>query len=191
MAISESDRPSVIGVDGVVVPPSEAAVVQLVLTVTRLSDGSTADTAPLSVTVPARSVAEPTADWAHVELSASTVQQGGAIDVVLTGLEPGQIVTAVLHSDPLEIAGIPVAGQDGRIAFRVGIPADFEPGAHTLVLASPGFASITVAVQVLPAGALSGSGVALPLSAVGVALLMLVLGTLALRLRARRRRING
>ncbi|MCC3375441.1 S-layer homology domain-containing protein [Cohnella sp. REN36] len=54
IAIKSSSDPGVVGTDGKIVLPEQAATVTLVLTVTRLSDVSAADTVPIDVTVPAK-----------------------------------------------------------------------------------------------------------------------------------------
>ncbi|MFF2483477.1 S-layer homology domain-containing protein [Paenibacillus sp. NPDC058071] len=56
VAIESSDHPNIIGIDGKIVPPVEETTVHLVLTVTRLSDGSTANTGSIAVVVPSRTV---------------------------------------------------------------------------------------------------------------------------------------
>ncbi|MGG1551960.1 S-layer homology domain-containing protein [Paenibacillus ferrarius] len=56
VAIKSSSDTGVIALNGTIVPPTSATVVNLVLEVTRTSDGSKASTSSLSVTVPAKSV---------------------------------------------------------------------------------------------------------------------------------------
>jgi hypothetical protein len=55
IAIAESSNASVIGTNGVIAPPASATNVDLVFTVTRQSNGITANTGMIKVTVPARS----------------------------------------------------------------------------------------------------------------------------------------
>ncbi|MGW3351754.1 galactose-binding domain-containing protein [Nonomuraea rubra] len=50
--IGSSDKPEVVAVDGTITPRAEAAEVHLVLKVTRTADGSSADTAPIALTLP-------------------------------------------------------------------------------------------------------------------------------------------
>jgi len=52
IAIHTSSNPAVIGTNGVITPPPAATNVDVVFTVTRTSDGSTADTGPIAVAVP-------------------------------------------------------------------------------------------------------------------------------------------
>lgn len=51
--IASSEKEDILGLDGKINPPSKATYVGLVFTVTRLSDGSTADTDEVNVLVPA------------------------------------------------------------------------------------------------------------------------------------------
>ena len=75
-------------------------------------------------------------DWAKVALEATTVKQGETLKAEVSGLEEGAQVTAVLHSDPIEAIDIPAANAEGATAFEIAIPADFETGAHTLVVSA-------------------------------------------------------
>ncbi|MBM7565792.1 S-layer homology domain-containing protein [Paenibacillus sacheonensis] len=59
VAIKSSSDPSVIGTDGSVTPPSAEATIQLVLEVTRTSDGTKAVTGMLAVTVPEKTYVNP------------------------------------------------------------------------------------------------------------------------------------
>lgn len=55
VAIKSSDKPGVIATNGTITPPSTSTIVTLVLEVTRISDGTKAETASIQVTVPAKS----------------------------------------------------------------------------------------------------------------------------------------
>jgi hypothetical protein len=59
ISIKSSDKPEVVKADGTIVPPKLATTVNLVLTVTRTSDGSQADTASIPVIVPSYDVTTP------------------------------------------------------------------------------------------------------------------------------------
>jgi 2',3'-cyclic-nucleotide 2'-phosphodiesterase (5'-nucleotidase family)/DNA-binding beta-propeller fold protein YncE len=96
--------------------------------------------------------------WVEVALSATTVEQGGTLGVELTGLEPGQVVAATLHSDPLVVEGLPAADAGGSIAFSIAIPADFEVGPHTLEITSAGYDPVTADITVVAAGGLAATG---------------------------------
>gem|GEM_PF-4919890 len=129
---------------------------------------------------------EPTpGTWATVDVGTGEVTRGGSLAVRLSGLEPGQQITATLHSDPIVIDGIPAADASGSIAFNVAIPAEFELGAHTLVIETAGEEPISVPVTVLaPAGGdLASTGVELPWMALLAALVLLACGLLLVRMR--------
>jgi uncharacterized protein YjdB len=125
--------------------------------------------------------AQPTATPAPAgpiaKASATQVEQGGSFAVSVTGLAAGEQVTAVLHSQPLVVRGIPVAGQDGAVTFRVSVPEDFAAGAHTLILTrADGTEFAQLPVQVLRSDgdlAVTGSQVSFGL---GVGAAMMVLG---------------
>ncbi|MGG5753619.1 choice-of-anchor I family protein [Zafaria sp. Z1313] len=90
-------------------------------------------------------------DWAEVSLSAGTVEQGGSIEVTVSGLEEGQQVTAELHSDPIVVEGIPAADASGTTTFTLEVPAGFATGAHTLFVASTGLEPIATPLTVTAA----------------------------------------
>lgn len=121
--------------------------------------------------------------------SASQVAQGGSFTVTVTGLAAGEQVTAVLHSQPLVVRGIPAAGPDGAVTFRVNVPADFSTGAHTLILTrASGTEFAQLPVQVVPSGSLAvtGSDVSLGLG-IGAGMMVLA-GALLVWYRRRVRR---
>jgi 2',3'-cyclic-nucleotide 2'-phosphodiesterase (5'-nucleotidase family) len=97
-------------------------------------------------------------EWATVSLESSTVMQGESIDVVVTGLTPGQQIGATLFSDPIVIAGIPAADASGTVRFPLSIPRDFDTGAHTLVVSSVGLEPISTGLTVLAAAGAGGGG---------------------------------
>jgi hypothetical protein len=123
------------------------------------------------------------------EASAARVEQGGSFTVTVTGLTADEQVTAVLHSQPLVISGIPAAGPDGSVTFRVNVPSDFSTGAHTLILArGSGTEFAQLAVQIVPSAglAVTGSNVSLGLG-LGAGMLVLA-GAVLLWYRRRVRR---
>uniref|UniRef100_UPI003735E701 LPXTG cell wall anchor domain-containing protein n=1 Tax=Microbacterium sp. TaxID=51671 RepID=UPI003735E701 len=109
------------------------------------TDGPTPSPQP---TLPGTGDGDEGESWAQVEISASTVLQGGDVQVTLSGLTPGQRVTATLYSDPIVIEGIPAADADGVISFTVSIPDDLEPGQHTLVVETAGQEDIRIPITV-------------------------------------------
>jgi len=118
--------------------------------------------------------------------SATRVAQGQSFDVTVTGLNPGEQISAVLRSTPLPIAGIPVADASGRVAFRVVVPADFATGAHTLEIArADGAVFSRLGVEVVAAGSLAktGADVALAAGLLGAGALLAGVAVRALRRR--------
>lgn len=67
------------------------------------------------------------------------VTRGGQLTIDSTDdnndlpIQAGTDVTAILHSEPVEIGHLPIA-PDGKISGNVIIPADTEPGYHKLIL---------------------------------------------------------
>jgi hypothetical protein len=113
-------------------------------------------------------------------------QDGNQLIVVATGFSPGEEVTATLYSQPRSL-GRHSADAAGRIEFSWAIPADLEPGTHTLVL--QGERSGQVSVSLDYASPLWNTGPAPQTGTVlGGGLLALVLGALCLGLGAARRR---
>ncbi|QIK63317.1 hypothetical protein G7068_08985 [Leucobacter viscericola] len=51
------------------------------------------------------------------------------------GYQPGETVTGVLHSDPIDL-GTQVANKKGEVVFEFTIPADLELGDHTVTVES-------------------------------------------------------
>ncbi|MCR2824427.1 DUF6351 family protein [Microbacterium sp. zg.Y909] len=139
-------------------------------------------------TVPAPDPTDPDAGaWAIVDVGDGRVAQGGTLLVRVSGLTPGQQIGAEVQSDPLVVRNVPAAGPDGRVEFRVAIPASFPVGAHALVLSAAGESDIRTPIAVLRAGALGITGAEAPW---GIALLsaaLLCAGGLMYVLRRRRR----
>lgn len=99
------------------------------------------------------------ADWsAALELDKSTVEQGGTVQAIVSGLEEGQQIEATLFSEPLVIEDIPAANADGVTTFAVTIPLDFALGEHTLEVVSEGYEPITATVTVVGAAAGDSDG---------------------------------
>jgi 2',3'-cyclic-nucleotide 2'-phosphodiesterase (5'-nucleotidase family) len=126
-------------------------------------------------------------DWADVTLSnGGRAEQGGSLRVTVSDLDPGQQIAATLFSDPIVVTGIPAANAAGVTSFSIAIPADFDLGAHRLVITSAGLDPIQVGVTIVRSGALAVTGSELPW---GIALaggFLLVAGGLAFALRSRR-----
>ncbi|MBG6237454.1 2',3'-cyclic-nucleotide 2'-phosphodiesterase (5'-nucleotidase family) [Mycetocola sp. CAN_C7] len=118
-------------------------------------------------------------DWATVTLDSASVEQGGSVNVTVTGLEDGQQIDATLFSEPIVVAGIPAADASGTVRFTVEVPADFDVGVHTLAVSSVGLEPITTAVTVLAAPGSPAGSPADDLAATGANVgLLAVLGIL-------------
>ena len=115
-------------------------------------------------------------DWVEWNIGSGTVEQGGTLTVELSGLTPGQTVSATLYSDPIVVDAIPAANAQGEITFIVGIPADFDTGAHTLVLESEGYESVEIPVTVVAAGSLAATGAEVPWGLALIAAFLVVIG---------------
>ncbi len=66
---------------------------------------------------------------------AATVEQGQTLTVDGTGFQPGELVGAVVRSEPVTLPS-KVASAAGAVSFSWAVPADFEVGAHTFVVTS-------------------------------------------------------
>ncbi|GAA4843449.1 hypothetical protein GCM10023310_21680 [Paenibacillus vulneris] len=104
VAVKSTSDPSVIALDGTIVPPAAQTTVNLVLEVTRLSDNTKADTASLEVVVPAKSIVQQTAaDVAKSITSIAAPPQDAAV-LTLPTVPPGFAVAIKSSSDPNVIA---------------------------------------------------------------------------------------
>lgn len=132
-------------------------------------------------------------EWATVDVGTGTVVQGGSLAVTVSGLEPGQQISATLYSDPLVATGIPVADASGEVSFAIAIPADFDTGAHTLVVESDGLDPISTAVEVLAAPItdeeLANTGGDFPIGFVSVWAVALLAAGIVLTVRRRTRTV--
>lgn len=99
--IKTSSDTDVIGTDGTIVPPRSATTVNLVLTVTRASDDSTADTASIAVTVPART---PTAADIAGDIAGIDNPVKDAVQLTLPTVPAGYSVAIKSSSKPNVIA---------------------------------------------------------------------------------------
>ncbi|MEK0314740.1 glycoside hydrolase family 3 N-terminal domain-containing protein [Cohnella sp. 56] len=135
--IKSTDRPDVVSDTGTIAPPAVETIVHLVLVVTRISDGMTADTRPLAVIVPARTPYVP-----------ETPPPVYTPPVVTAPVSPG---TQVVKSEELARA------VDGKVTVAIGsdtkrieLPADAFRliGANKLIL-SAGELSLTIPSAIL------------------------------------------
>lgn len=135
---------------------------------------------------------------------ASTIGQGGSLEVSGAGYKPFEVVEIWLHSTPV-LLGTLTADAQGRISGRFAIPANTPAGTHHIVMVdSAGVERVSDAITVaLPAAVkpaagkpAAGSPAALAHTGVDVtagwiALAMLVLGGLAFVGSARARRTKA
>lgn len=150
-------------------------------TVTPLPPAPTATMTP--ITPPPSPTTSPRPPVA-ASASASTVEVGGSVRVTVSGLRPGDQVSAELHSDPIRIGGIPVADASGRTVFDVAIPSWLPVGAHTIVVRHPsGVLIAEIPVTVVPVGQLAVTGAQVPwvFALFGALLLMTGFGLRVLR----------
>lgn len=149
----------------------------------------TTDAAGTTVTVPLTVGDEPTpgpgADWATIDVGSGTVEQGGSLPVKVSGLEPGQQISATLFSDPIVVQGIPAADASGTVSFTVRIPSDLPVGAHRLVIESAGFEPLSASVTVVAPGQLAVTGAQAPWAIALIAALLVVLGGMLVIMRRR------
>lgn len=123
--------------------------------------------------------------WATVDVGSGTVEQGGSLPVTVSGLKPGQQISATLFSDPVVVEGIPAADANGTVSFTLRVPADFPLGAHTLVIESAGYEPLEATVTVVAPGQLAVTGAQLPLALALIAAVLAVLGGAVLMVRRR------
>lgn len=156
--IKHTDNPDIISSAGTIAPPSIETVVHLVLAVTRLSDGTTADTLPLAVIVPARTPYVPDTPPVYTP------------PVVTAPVSPG---TRVVKSEELTLAASDgnVVVTIGADVLRVELPADANRllGTNKLIL-SAGELSLTIPPAVLKQLAAGAAGGAIADSKIAIRL---------------------
>lgn len=114
---------------------------------------------------------------ASVSFGSSSVVAGGTQTVTATGFQPGEMVDAVLHSDPVVIGSFPTDNA-GDLNFQFVVP-DVEAGEHTLVLT--GVASGITGSGTFTVEAPAGASIVGQLGATGTdANLLAMLGSLLL-----------
>lgn len=130
-------------------------------------------------------------DWADIDAGDAVFAPGERVTVTVSGLNPGQEITAEFHSTPVNF-GTFAADSAGVAAFSAVIPASTPVGAHSIVISSVGLQPITLTVTVVSAvtstsavGTLAVTGVDLVSAGFG-ALLLLLGGGVLLERRQRR-----
>lgn len=86
----------------------------------------------------------------------STITQGGVLSVSGSGFESGEKLTAVVHSDPVDL-GTFTASASGTVNVRWTIPADFATGSHSLVVTRAD-GTVATAYFTVSAATTGGSG---------------------------------
>lgn len=74
-----------------------------------------------------------TPDAPSVASSVSTIATGGNITFTGSGFTPGETVSGVVNSDPVNL-GSQVADSNGNVVFAWSVPAGFAAGQHTITL---------------------------------------------------------
>ncbi|WDG17286.1 family 43 glycosylhydrolase [Microbacterium sp. Clip185] len=133
---------------------------------------------PTTEPTPTAQPTSPPAPTARATASAAQVTQGGSFTVSVSGLGAGEQVRATLHSEPMVVAGIPIADASGAVTFLVRVPSDFALGAHQLIVTrADGSALTALPIEVVKAHALAASGLTgSPLTTGILACLLIVMG---------------
>ncbi|KAA9134268.1 DUF6351 family protein [Microbacterium caowuchunii] len=186
-AVTEQERGATLTVRVGTSLPDRVAVTRVSAASAVVTDVPVEPTPTPTPDVPTPEPTEPDAGaWASVDVGDGRVVQGGTLLVRVSGLAPGQQIAAQVQSDPLVVRDVPAAGADGRVEFRVTIPASFPVGAHAVVISTAGESDIRTPITVVRAGALGMTGAEAPW---GIALLaagILCLGGMTYALRGRR-----
>ena len=129
---------------------------------------------------------------AELVIGASSVVQGGSLEITGRGFGAGEVVTITLHSEPIRL-GQATADGTGAFRIRVTVPADAEVGAHTLIAVGAASdlsaeAPLTVTAAASAGGGLAGTGGVVPIAAIVVLLLLLAAGGVLVM---RRRRVEA
>ncbi|MFL6206736.1 MAG: prenyltransferase/squalene oxidase repeat-containing protein [Acidimicrobiales bacterium] len=126
-----------------------------------------------------------------VTASVGSIVAGGTLTLHGVGFAPGETVDVTLHSAPVALGSF-TADPDGEVTAPVTIPADVEPGVHTISMAGEtSGVQVEVSIEVTgqeadPAQQLPATGSAT--AELGLAGALLVLGGTALVLASDRRR---
>jgi MYXO-CTERM domain-containing protein len=87
----------------------------------------------------------------QLNLAISSVRAGASQSVAATNFQPGELVTAVMLSEPLQV-GQAVVTADGSVAFTWTVPANTAPGPHGIVLTGSLSGEHSATFEVLAAG---------------------------------------
>ncbi|MGF3053959.1 hypothetical protein ACQUSY_08350 [Microbacterium sp. YY-03] len=97
------------------------------------------------------SVIKPTEvyDWAEVYFGNGEIAQGQTLQVTVSDLLTGRVITATLGDGAIVVPDIPAADHYGDTGFAVVIPADFPVGVHNLTIATDEFEPIVIPITVI------------------------------------------
>jgi hypothetical protein len=146
------------------------------------------------VTAPTHAPAADCEDCTAIE-SGESLEAGQEVTLTYTGFQPGEQVTLVMHSTPVEL-GTFTADAGGVVTATFTIPRSAESGAHTFSFSGPETGDHVVRFRLVATEEMASTPVPAPRSAVllrpvavGVAALVLLGGIiLAVRRRAADRR---
>ncbi|MFD0678675.1 MULTISPECIES: fibronectin type III domain-containing protein [unclassified Paenibacillus] len=147
IAIHTSSNTEVVGINGAIAPPADATFVNLVFTVTRTSDNTTANTGIIAVVVPAHVL---TAGEVAAGITSVTAPVADAISLSLPTVPPGYTI-AMHTSSNTEVVGIngaivpPAAATLVNLVFTVTRTSDNTT-------ANTGTIAVAVPAHVLTAG---------------------------------------
>ncbi len=97
-----------------------------------------------------------TYDWAEVYFGNGEIAQGQTLQVTVSDLRTGRVITATLGDSAtlgdgaIVVPDIPAADRYGDTGFAVAIPADFPAGVHNLTIGTDEFAPIVIPITVTP-----------------------------------------
>lgn len=89
-----------------------------------------------------------TYDWAEVYFGSGEIAQGQTLQVTVSDLRTGRIITANLGDGAVVVADIPAADRYGDTGFALTVPADFPLGVHNLTIGTDEFAPIVIPITV-------------------------------------------
>ncbi|WP_295011846.1 NPCBM/NEW2 domain-containing protein [uncultured Microbacterium sp.] len=128
-----------------------------------------------------------------------TAQAGSRVDIHLRDFPASASLTVTLHSTPVQLGAV-VADGDGAADLAATIPADTEPGTHTIVVTSGdevlASSALTVVAAGAPVGPAAGPSTAVsalpttgadPAPLLGIVAALLAIGGALVALRRRRR----
>ncbi len=116
-----------------------------------LAPVATASAASATEVSTVSSVIKPTEvyDWAEVYFGNGEIAQGQTLQVTVSDLLTGRVITATLGDGAIVVPDIPAADHYGDTGFAVVIPADFPVGVHNLTIATNEFEPIEIPITVI------------------------------------------